>query len=217
MILRYNPIVNLVKKISKSKKDIKILEIGSGSIGITRFYKGHVVGIDIEAERYANPRLKFIKSSATYLPFKDRSFDIVISIDTLEHLTRKEQLKMVQEAYRVSKKYIFLTYPIGFNKYQERILKTWKASHLTKSLQEHLHGGTATGKEVQKALKGKKYKLETMHGTHPAVAYYLNYLERNIVTKVLSRTILKIFIPLLKIPKGETRQYFFVTKIDYYN
>lgn len=213
MILRYDPIVKLIKKISKSRKELKILEIGSGSIGITRFYKGHVIGIDVEAERYNNPRLKFIKSSATFLPFRDKTFDVVISIDTLEHLTRKEQVKMVQEAYRVSKKYIFFTYPVGFNKYQERILKTWKKSHLTKSLEEHLHGGTATGKEVQKALKGKKYKLEAMYGTHPAVAYYLNYLEQNIITKVLSRTLLKIFIPLLKIPKGETRQYFFVTKI----
>ena len=212
MILRYGPIVKLVKKISKPKKELKILEIGSGSIGITRFYKGHVVGIDVEAERYNNPRLKLIKSSATCLPFRDKTFDIVISIDTLEHLSRKGQVKMVQEAYRVSKKYVFLTYPVGFNKYQERILKTWKRSHLTKSLAEHLHGGTATGKEVQKALKGKKYKLEAMYGTHPAVTYYLNYLEQNIITKILSRTLLKIFVPLLKMPKGETRQYFFVTK-----
>lgn len=215
LVLRYSPIVKVLRKISKDGKNraIKILEIGSGSIGVTRFYKGRVVGIDIEAEHYNNPRLKFIKGSATCLPFKDKSFDVVISVDTLEHLARKEQIKMVHEAYRVSKKHILFTYPVGFNKYQEKILKTWKRSHLTKSLEEHLQGGTATGEEFQKALKGKKYKLETMYGTHPAVAYYLNYLEQNLITKVLSRTLLKIFIPILKIPKGETRRYFFITKL----
>ena len=167
----------------------------------------------MEAERYHNPRLKFIKSSATFLPFKDKTFDVVISIDTLEHLTRKEQVEMVQEAYRVSKKYIFFTYPIGFNKYHEKILKTWKRSHLTKSLEEHLHGGTANGDEVQRALKGRKYRMIEEKGTHPAIAYYLNYLEQNLITKIFSRTLLKIFLPILKIPKGDTRRYFFVAKI----
>ena len=213
LILRYNPIVRMLKKIAKqSKKELKILEIGSGSIGITRFYRGKVVGLDIESEKYNHPRLKFFKGSATNLPFKEKSFDVVISVDTLEHLTRKEQVRMVQEAYRVAGKYILFTYPVGFNKYQEKILKTWKKSHLTKSLEEHLHGGTAKGDEVQRALKGKKYKLIEEKGIHPAIAYYLNYLEQNLITRVLSRTIGKVFLPLLKMPKGDTRRYFFVTK-----
>ena len=214
LILRYSPIAKMLKKISREsiERELKILEIGSGSIGITRFYRGNVVGIDVEAEKYNHPRLKFLKGSATKLPFKDKSFDVVVSVDTLEHLTRKEQLKMVQEAYRVAKKYILLTYPVGFNKYHERILKTWKKSHLTKSLEEHLHGGTAKGDEIQRALKGKKYKLMLEYGTHPALAYYFNYLEQNVLTKIVSRTLLKAFLPLFRMPKGRTRMYFFVTK-----
>ncbi len=214
LILRYDPIVKNLKNIAKKNKNLKILEIGSGSIGITRFYKGHVVGIDVESEKYNHPRLKFMKGSATTLPFKKNSFDVVISIDTLEHLTRKDQLKMVLEAHRVAKRHIMFTYPIGFNKYHEKMLKTWKKSHLTKSLEEHLEGGTAKGDEVQQALKGRKYKLTTKDGTHPRLAYHLSYLEQNMVTKILSRTVLKIFLPLLKrLPKGKIRRYFFVTKV----
>lgn len=214
LILRYDPIVKMLKKIERKmeKNELSVLEIGSGSIGITRFYKGKVVGLDIEGEKYNHPRLKFFKGSATNLPFKDKSFDVVISVDTLEHLTRKDQLKMVQEAYRVAKKYILFTYPIGFNKYHKKILKTWKKSHLTIALEEHLHGGTPKGNEVQRALKGKKYKLVKQYGIHPALVYYFNYLEQNIVTKILSRTLLKLFLPLFRIPKGKTRMYFFVRK-----
>lgn len=213
LILRYSPIVKKLNEVSrKSKKPLSVLEIGSGSIGITRFYKGKVVGIDIEAEKYQNPRLNFIKGSATRLPFSDSSFDVVISIDTLEHLTRKEQIKMVLEAYRVSKKYIFFTYPIGFNKYQKKIVTTWKKSQLTESLKEHLHGGTAKGDEVPRALKGKKCKIAKEYGAHPALAYYLNYLEQYMITKILSRTILKVFLPIFKRIKGDVRVYYFVDK-----
>lgn len=214
LVLRYDPIVKALKAISKKSKKLSVLEIGSGSIGITRFYKGEVVGIDIEEEKYNHPRLKFLKASATLLPFKSSSFDVVISIDTLEHLSRKEQVKMVQEAFRVAKKHVLMTYPVGFNKYHEKIIKTWKKSHLTKSLEEHLKGGTAQGNEIQMALKGKKYKMVSEYGTHPALAYYFNYLEQNAITKALSRTFLKIFLPLFKMPKGKTRMYFFVRKIS---
>src|SRR3989338_5574844 len=170
LILRYFPIVKKLKEISsKAKKPLNVLEIGSGSIGITRFFNGEVVGIDVEPEKYKNPRLTFIKGSATNLPFADSSFDVVVSVDTLEHLTRKEQIKMVLEAYRVSKNHILFTYPVGFNKYQKKIIATWKKSHLTKSLEEHLRGGTAKGDEIKKALKNRKYKLITEYGTHPAL------------------------------------------------
>ena len=212
LILRYSPIVKKLKEISGKTKSLKVLEIGSGSIGITRFYNGEVIGIDVEPEKYQNPRLRFIKGSATNLPFADSSFDVVISVDTLEHLTRKEQIKMVLEAYRVAKTHIFFTYPVGFNKYHEKILKTWKKSHLTESLKEHLHGGTAKGDEVSKALKLKKCVIKKEYGTHPALAYYLNYLEQYLITKILSRTILKIFLPIFKRIKGDVRVYYFVTK-----
>lgn len=212
LVLRYYPIVKKLKEISRKTKNLRVLEIGSGSIGITRFYNEEVTGIDIESERYKNPRLNFIKGSATKLPFSDSSFDAVISVDTLEHLTRKEQIKMVLEAYRVSKKYIMFTYPIGFNKYHRKIVTTWKKSHLTESLKEHLRGGTAKGDEVPRALKGKKYRISKEYGAHPALAYYLNYLEQYLATKVLSRTILKVFLPIFKRIKGDVRVYYFVDK-----
>lgn len=214
LILRYAPIVKALKEIQRKNKNLKVLEVGSGTIGITRFYNGEVIGVDIEAEAYGNPRLKFIKGSAVSLPFKDNSFDVVLSVDTLEHLTRKEQIKMILEAYRVAKKYIMITYPVGFTKYHEKMVKLWKQSHLVESLKEHLHGGTPKGDEIEKALNGKKYRLVVEYGTGPRLAYYLNYLEQNILTKVLSRTLLKLFLPLFKLSKGDTRRHYFVAKLD---
>ena len=214
LVLRYSPIVKALKKIVKESRNskLRILEIGSGSIGITRFYKGKVIGVDVEQEKYKNPRLVFLKASAARLPFKDNSFDIVLSVDTLEHLNRGDMIKMVREADRVARRHIFFTYPVGFTKYHEKIVKTWKKSHLTKSLEEHLHGGTATGHEIPEALKGRNYHIVKEYGIHPRLSYYLCYLEQNPVTKIISRTLLKIFIPLMGLYRGDSRVYYFVTK-----
>lgn len=213
LVMRYYPISKFLKKIIKENKNrrLRILEVGSGSRGITRFYGGRVIGVDIEPEKYGSPRLIFLKASATNLPFKDGSFDVVLSVDTLEHLTRKDMIKMVQEADRVARKHILFTYPAGFTKYHEKIVKTWKRSHLTKSLEEHLHGGTATGHEIPDALKGKNYNIVKEYGIHPRISYCLCYLEQRLITKILSRTLLKIFMPFMRLCRGDSRVYYFVT------
>ena len=59
-----------------------------------------VVGVDIDPgsieharTRYASiPRLRYECADATALPFADQAFDLVVSFETLEHLTAQEQL-----------------------------------------------------------------------------------------------------------------------------
>lgn len=59
-----------------------------------------VIGVDIDAAsvaharmRYAEkPRLRYECADATALPFPDRAFDLIVSFETLEHLSAQEQL-----------------------------------------------------------------------------------------------------------------------------
>lgn len=79
--------------------------MGFGSWALTR--KGaKVVGIDVDGEtvakakrRYAGPH--FLRMDVGSLGFRDETFDIVISQDTLEHVV--DDARFVQEVHRVLK------------------------------------------------------------------------------------------------------------------
>lgn len=68
----------------------------------------NVTGIDIDEtsinhakERYKRENLTFLRESCTELPFKNNSFDVIVSFETLEHLTEQEE--MLKEFNRVLK------------------------------------------------------------------------------------------------------------------
>jgi len=54
-------------------------------------------------------RAIIIRGIGEYLPFKDNSFDLVISNSVLEHV--QEPCKVIKEMVRVSKKYVFIHCP----------------------------------------------------------------------------------------------------------
>ncbi|HBP39523.1 MAG TPA: class I SAM-dependent methyltransferase [Patescibacteria group bacterium] len=94
------------------KKGSSVLEVGSGQgIFLNRlssYYNVIALGVDVSDDsiKYANKycsdnNLKFIKASATNLPFKDKNFDTIVSFDTMEHV--KNQNKMLSEIIRVLK------------------------------------------------------------------------------------------------------------------
>ncbi len=65
-----------------------------------------VIGVDIDdasirhaASRYPAPNLSFRVGSATAIPLDDRSIDVVVSFETLEHLS--DQREMLSECVRV--------------------------------------------------------------------------------------------------------------------
>lgn len=72
----------------------------------------HVTGIDISMEAIAHAKenysyldsVDFIKASIAELPIEDRSIDVVISFETIEHVPEKIQRLFLNEIVRVLKK-----------------------------------------------------------------------------------------------------------------
>lgn len=67
--------------------------VGYGSAVLARRAR-RVVGVDVNADaisyaraRYASENVEFATADVTTLPFEDRSFGVVVSFETIEHLT----------------------------------------------------------------------------------------------------------------------------------
>lgn len=80
---------------------------GYGSSYLSAFAK-EVTGIDISDEsvthaknKYTGSNIHFLQSNATKLPFPESNFDVIVSFETLEHLTAEDQRLFLAESARV--------------------------------------------------------------------------------------------------------------------
>lgn len=206
--LRYLPVVSEIK--SAKLENSRILEIGSGSTGITPYLKRSIVGLDVD---FAGPKtslLEKVKGTAANLPFRKNSFDVVISVDVLEHLPIEDREKAIFEMLKVCKRLAILVVPIGReSEIQDEKLKDYYSKIMrekNKFLDEHVNYGLPNSEEVlvlidrslRKLKKGattRSYKLLNLK-----IRYFLMklWITKN---KFLYYFYLKGLLPLIPILK----------------
>jgi len=156
---RYQQIVLLIPK----KKTQKILDIGCGD-GVLAYLiyqhsKATITGLDYDKSsleaakkifKAKKAKAKFISGSAYKLPFKTGSFDIVVSTEVIEHLSKTN--KYLSEINRVvkSKGKVIITTPIKIYDIPE----------------DKMHIQEFTSEELKKILM-KYFKKVSIYTSHP--------------------------------------------------
>jgi len=93
----------------RSFKPNKILEIGIGNKTVSDYLKKHEFNIDTcDIDKKLKP--DFI-ADIKKLPFKENSYDLVLSCEVLEHLPFSDFDKALSEIWRVTKKYAVISLP----------------------------------------------------------------------------------------------------------
>ncbi len=216
--LRYDPVIKIINK-SKYKKQ-PILEVGSGMNGISDYYSGKVIGLDSDFSRTGinkNLNIKHIKGQATKLPFNDRSFYIVVCLDTLEHLPDNRREKAILELIRVTKKRgtIFLGFPAGAlsKKIEEKIRGLYKMKHMKDHpwLIEHKIYDLPTSNFVFAVLRKKGIileKIKVMGNTNLIVWFIIHFLFTVHDSGLISKFLKSFYVPLVGLFKIHMPPYY---------
>ncbi len=115
--LRYAFVIDQLRDLPWSA-DLRIAEIGSGAAGITEFLDHPVTGVDSAFERTdekADARLERVRGTATELPLADGSYDVVLSLEMVEHLPSEAREPAFREMLRVLRPggRLIATFPAG--------------------------------------------------------------------------------------------------------
>lgn len=147
-----------------------VLDVGCGTGRLVKFLneKGfNAVGCDIsdlavKQAKKINKKNDIIKASATNLPFKNHSFDLVVSIFLIEHLTGGETEKFLGETIRILKPhgFIFLITPNFASPARYLLGKKWFA------YSDPTHKNFFTPKSLSQLLKKKGFRnIKLRHKT----------------------------------------------------
>lgn len=204
--LRYLPIIRKIKQLGLIKGSI--LEIGSGSLGITPYLGRPVVGLDIN---FSGPQIEFltkVKGSAINIPFKDRSFDIVLMVDVLEHLEPNKRKKAIIEAIRVARKLLVISFPSGKKALEEDNFLSNDYKKIYGGpfpfYQEHLQYGFPQVKQVNDTitnevkLSERKVNIKIEGNVNLGIHRFLmkGWITKNIFIDIIFRKLFLLLIPI---------------------
>ncbi|OGG00206.1 hypothetical protein A2153_05310 [Candidatus Gottesmanbacteria bacterium RBG_16_38_7b] len=205
--LRYLPVVSEIKKLGRQPQ---VLDIGSGGLGIAPYIGYKVTGCDIKFRPPFHHLLDRIKARAEKLPFADRVFDVVVSVDTLEHLNKNSRQKAIQEMLRLAEKLVCLAVPCGQPAYlQDKMLSKYYRKKFKKKYQffeEQLKLGLPEKEEIVMFIEkaavswNKKIKISILNNENLKLREFLmkGWMTKNILLTIFFRKILLLAIPILR-------------------
>jgi hypothetical protein len=170
-----------------------ILEVGSGSHGLAYYVKGRpIVGTDIKFRELPEKNMRPVVCSAEALPFRDCSFDLVVSSDMMEQLPAEIRGDVVNDMLRVSRRHLIIGFPSGetakLHDFQLRkiLQKRGKTSHW---LEEHVQHEYPTSETIVSALPKDTVRYHVVRNAnwrvHQAVVLLqTSYLFNSVISRL---------------------------------
>ena len=115
--------IGILTRELKNLKFQSVLDVGGGSGRTFRrirqfMSQSYSVGLDIYTPYIWQAKTEhayddYILAKASSLPFRDKSFDVIIALQLIEHMGEEEALIAIKEMERVAKRKVIITTPRG--------------------------------------------------------------------------------------------------------
>jgi hypothetical protein len=152
---RHRIVQETVDGIRDGRSPLRILDVGGAPGLLKRFLpRDRVLVADQEGEAGETD----VRASGTRLPFPDRSFDVVVSVDALEHLPDGQRAAFVKELARITGDSLLITAPFAAPQVDEAesILAAFLEKRLNmdhRFLSEHREHGLPDQERIVRALE----------------------------------------------------------------
>jgi SAM-dependent methyltransferase len=147
----------------------RILEIGSAGEGFGRYADVTLTAVESRAGGASSRRrVRVVRASGTSLPFRDRGFGAVLSVDVLEHVPPADRPVFLRECLRVAARRLVLIFPSG-EAAEEQDRELYAYGDLSSTgpddmLREHLANGLPAAEEVARLLHASGRPMEIIRG-----------------------------------------------------
>ena len=114
-------------------KNKDVLEIGSGNgIQLREIAKvaKSITGLELKEGAYVRDgQFNIVEYDGEHIPFPDASFDVVTSLDTLEHIPNANRPRFLEEVQRVARHAVFIWASMDFRHLGEVAVR-WRSRRL---------------------------------------------------------------------------------------
>jgi hypothetical protein len=155
----------------KIKPNETVLDVGGGIDALNIFIDNQVVVSNLQSGD--------LLADGRNLPLADKAFDVVTSVDVLEHLFKKDRKKFIDELLRVARKKVIISTPLGSSGHriaEEKLLKLFKEKMIKSVfLEEHLERGLPTFNELKSYFLS--FPCKFFYSGDYRLSYFLSKLD----------------------------------------
>jgi ubiquinone/menaquinone biosynthesis C-methylase UbiE len=178
-LVRFGPVLSELERRAPGT----VLDVGSGASGITALLGSHweATALDSDPTDYgasdgpADDAVERIAGDVREMPFADRSFDVVTSIDMMEHLAPSDRPRALAEIARVARRTAIIVCPTGARGHASdgRLSRFYEGRGAERQqwLEEHLAHPFPEPSEVEEGLA--PLRIEVMQGYENTYAHEL--------------------------------------------
>lgn len=163
-----DPVCWLIDKRAES-----ILDVGCGQGMPMQMIKKRMrvrksVGVDlfepyIEESKKKGIHDEYLVCDIRKLPYKNRSFDVVLALQVLEHLPKKDAWKVLEKMEKIARKQVIVSTPIGKMSHpavDNNLLQLHKSSFLPKEFEKRGYKTLKMGRKILLGENGIVHRVQ---------------------------------------------------------